>query len=86
MENLKIVQLKTLCPDHVHRILEDLLPYLESAYGSNYVKTLMKSTELTNLVPKTELISTVSLNVYFGLKIIVFAWARLQCFMQGIQL
>lgn len=59
-ENLKLIQLKTLCPDHVHRILESLLPYLESTYGSAYVKTLLKSNELSNLVAKTEQISDVS--------------------------
>lgn len=56
-ENLKLIQLKTLCPDHVHRILEELLPYQEATYGSSYVKTLLKSIEISNLVTKTEQIT-----------------------------
>lgn len=59
-EHLKLSHLKIVCPDHVHRILEDLLPYLELVYGADYVKNLLKLYELTNLIPKPELISTVS--------------------------
>lgn len=59
-QNLKLAQLKTVCPDHVHRILEDLLPYLESVNGRSYVQNLLKLNELNSLVPQTELISTVS--------------------------
>ncbi|KAJ6628986.1 Eukaryotic translation initiation factor 4 gamma 3, partial [Pseudolycoriella hygida] len=55
--NIKLVHLKTVCPDHAHRILEDLLPYMESTLGQKYVKSLVKLYELKNLVPKTELIS-----------------------------
>lgn len=57
---MKTIQLKMLCPDHVHRILEDLLPYMASTCGPNYVKNLLKLNDLSNLVPNTELISTVS--------------------------
>lgn len=56
-ENLKLIQLRTLCPDHVHRILEELLPYQEATYGPTYVKTLLKSNDIANLVTKTEQIS-----------------------------
>ncbi|KAG4069929.1 hypothetical protein HA402_015153 [Bradysia odoriphaga] len=56
-DNLKLIQLKTLCPDHVHWILEELLPYLETTYGAAYVKTLLKSNEINTLVTKTEQIS-----------------------------
>lgn len=59
-EHLKLSHLKVVCPDHVHRILEDLLPYLELVYGPDYVKNLLKLYELSNLIPKAELISTVS--------------------------
>ncbi|KAG4069974.1 hypothetical protein HA402_015198 [Bradysia odoriphaga] len=56
-ENLKLIQLKTLCPDHVHRILEELLPYQQATYGPTYVNNLLKSNELNTLVTKPEQIS-----------------------------
>lgn len=69
---MKLIQLRTLCPDHVHRILEELLPYQEATYGPIYVKTLLKSNEIANLVTKTEQISDVSCShVIVGLCLIL---------------